>query len=160
MWRLDADCPLANRYADRLTDLAKVYEPRGVTSWRRPNQQDSPAQPLTWPKFIASSFVPRIPATSPTLWGQTYARRLVLDAAAMRYRGRSMTSMASATCPLHERDLVALTLPAGKEVGRLLRSAAASSVEPREPRGDITGSNPVVQNRCVAATAGGIGPSP
>jgi peroxiredoxin len=42
---LGADCPLANRYAARLAELAKVYEPRGAAFLGiDSNQQDSLAQ--------------------------------------------------------------------------------------------------------------------
>jgi peroxiredoxin len=90
---LGADCPLANRYAPRLAELARDYVPRGVAFLGiDSNQQDSLAQLAHLAKVHRLEF-PLLKDPGNAVADQFGATRtpevFVLDAArVVRYRGR------------------------------------------------------------------------
>jgi peroxiredoxin len=162
---LGADCPLANRYAARLAELARDYGPRGVAFMGiDSNQQDSLAQigrlardqKVEFPllkdpgNVVADSFgAVRTPEV------------FVLDAGrVIRYRGRVDDQFGlTYTRPTPKRRDLAVALDElldGKAVSQPVTDVSGcliGRVRRQSPRGDVTYSKQVarvLQQRCVS----------
>jgi peroxiredoxin len=162
---LGADCPLANRYASRLAELAREYGPRGVTFLGiDSNQQDSLAQLARLARDRKVEF-PLLKDPGNAVADRFGAARtpevFVLDAGrVVRYRGRVDDQYGlSYTRPESRRRDLAVALD------ELLRSKPVSvsvtevsgcrigRVQRRPPQGEVTYSNQIariLQKRCVS----------
>jgi peroxiredoxin/mono/diheme cytochrome c family protein len=171
---LGTDCPLANRYADRLVELSKEYEPRGVAFLAiDSNKQDSLAELAHFARKHKIDF-PLLKDPGNVVADRFGARRtpevFVLDAGrVVRYRGRidDQYGVGYARPAPRQRDLAAALdeLLAGKPVSQPVTEPAGcfiGRVEPRVPHGEVTYSGQVagiLQRRCAGChRAGGIAP--
>src|SRR5579871_788079 len=147
---LGTDCPLANRYADRLVELDKEYGPRGVAFVAvDSNQQDSLAQMAHLARVHKIDF-PLLKDPGNVVADQFGAQRtpevFVLDHGfVLRYRGRidDQYGIGYLRPAAKERDLAnALDdLLAGKPVSRPVTEASGcliGRVQRRPARGEIT----------------------
>lgn len=173
---LGADCPLANRYADRLVELAGEYGPRGVAFVAiDSNQQDSLAQLAHLARVHKMEF-PLLKDPGNTIADRFGAQRtpevFVLDGErVVRYRGRvdDQYGIGYARPAPKERDLVAALdeLLAGKPVSRPVADAVGcviGRVQRQPAQGDITYAKQIariVQRHCVSChRSGSIAPFP
>jgi peroxiredoxin/mono/diheme cytochrome c family protein len=171
---LGTDCPLANRYADRLVELAKGYAARDVSFLAiDSNQQDSLVQMGHFARVHRLEF-PFLKDPSNVIADRFKAKRTpeicVLDGArAIRYRGRVDDQYGLGyTRPMaQERDLVRALdeLLAGRAVTRPeteLSGCIIGRVQREKPHGDITYTKQIaqiLQARCVTCHRdGGIAP--
>jgi peroxiredoxin len=171
---LGADCPVANRYAGRLAELAREYGPRGVAFLGiDSNSQDSLASVAHLARTHKIDF-PLLKDPGNAVADAFGARRtpevFVLDAGrAVRYRGRvdDQFGIGYVRPAPRERDLARALdeLLAGKPVSRPVTEPAGcliGRVERRAPHGEVTYSRQVarvLQHRCtVCHRAGGIAP--
>jgi peroxiredoxin len=171
---IGADCPLANRYADRLADLSLEYEKRGVAFLAiDSNQQDSLAQLAHLAKIHRIQF-PLLKDPGNVIADRLGAKRtpevFVLDAERrIRYRGRvdDQWGIGYMRPAPKDRDLVQALdqLLAGKPVTRPATEVSGcyiGRVKREAPHGEITYSNQIsrlLQNRCVNChRTGGIAP--
>ena len=171
---IGADCPVANRYADRLAELAKDYEPRGVAFLAiDSNQQDSLPQLAHLAKIHRIEF-PLLKDPGNVIADRFGAKRtpevVLLDEARMvRYRGRvdDQYGVGFMRPAAKDRDLVQAMdqLLAGKAVSKPVTEVSGcfiGRVQREAPHGDITYSNQIarlVQSRCVNChRTGGIAP--
>jgi peroxiredoxin/mono/diheme cytochrome c family protein len=171
---LGAGCPLSQRYAARLGEMAREYGPRGVTFLGLDsNRQDSPDDLARLARDHRIDF-PLLKDPGSAVADRLGARRnpevFVLDGRrVVRYRGRVDDEYGvgfSRPAP-RERDLAAALdeLLAGKAVSRPVTEAAGcpiGRVERRTPRGDVTYARQVsrlLQRHCAACHhAGGVAP--
>lgn len=169
-----ADCPLANRYADRLVEMAKEYQARGVAFIAiDSNQQDSLAQLAHLARVHKIEF-PLLKDPGNVVADQFGALRspevFVLDSdCVLRYRGRvdDQYGIGYMRPAPKQRDL-ALALDellAGKPVSRPVTEASGCLIGrvPRRPaQGDVTYTKQIariLQQHCVSChRAGSIAP--
>jgi peroxiredoxin len=167
---LGTDCPLANRYADRLVELARQYGRRGVAFVGiDSNQQDSLAQLAHLARLHHIDF-PLLKDPGNAIADRLGARRtpevFVLDAArVVRYRGRvdDQYGVGYARLAPTRRDLAAALdeLLAGRCVSRPVTESSGcyiGRVQRASPRGEVTYARQVahiLQRRCVACHRGG-----
>jgi peroxiredoxin len=171
---LGADCPLANRYADRLVELARQYGPRGVAFVAiDSNQQDGLAQLAHLARVHKIEF-PLLKDPGNAVADRFDAQRtpevFVLDARrVVRYRGRidDQYGIGYARPAASQKDLVAALeeLLAGKPVSRPVTAASGcliGRVHHPKPQGDVTYAKQVariLQQHCVSChRAGAIAP--
>jgi peroxiredoxin/mono/diheme cytochrome c family protein len=171
---LGTDCPLANRYADRLAELAKEYGPRNVAFLAiDSNQQDSLVQMAHMAKIHRMDF-PFLKDPGNVIADRFGAKRTpeicVLDAdRKIRYRGRvdDQFGIGYARPAPKERDLVRALdeLLASKPITRPeteLSGCFIGRVQREAPHGDITYTKHIarlLQARCVIChREGGMGP--
>lgn len=173
---LGADCPLANRAAPRLMEMARTYGPRGVAFLGiDSNQQDSLAQLCQLARVHGIEF-PLLKDPGNVVADRFGARRtpevFVLDAArVVRYRGRvdDQYGIGYARPTAQRRDL-ALALDellAGRPVSVPRTQAEGcfiGRVERRPAQGKVTYAGQVariLQQRCVSChRAGATAPLP
>jgi peroxiredoxin/mono/diheme cytochrome c family protein len=162
---LGADCPLANRYATRLGDLAREYQPRGVAFLGiDSNQQDALARLAQMAKAHRLDF-PLLKDPGNVVADQLGAARtpevFVLDAGrVVRYRGRidDQFGVGFARPRPTRRDLAEALdeLLAGKPVSTPVTEAPGcriSRVRRGPGHGDVTYTRHVaaiLNRRCVA----------
>ena len=171
---LGTDCPLANRYSDRLAELAKEYAPRNVSFLAiDSNQQDSLVQMAHFAKIHRMDF-PFLKDPGNAIADRFGAKRTpeicVLDAdRKIRYRGRvdDQFGIGFMRPAPKERDLVRALdeLLAGKPITRPQTELAGcfiGRVQREAPHGDITYAKHMaglLQDRCVTChREGGIAP--
>jgi peroxiredoxin len=171
---LGTECPLANRYAGRLTELAKEFEPRGVAFLGIiSNQQDSISKIARLAKEQKVTF-PLLKDVGNIVADQFGARRtpevFVLDAKRIvRYCGRidDQYGIGYARPKPMRRDLaIALEeLLAGKEVSRPITEAEGCQIGRRKrssPQASVTYTKhiaPLLQKHCVSCHhAGSLAP--
>jgi peroxiredoxin/mono/diheme cytochrome c family protein len=171
---IGVDCPLANRYADRLAEMAKEYEPKGVAFLAiDSNQQDSLPELAHMAKKHKLEF-PLLKDPGNAIADRFGAKRtpevFVLDALRnVRYQGRvdDQYGIGYQQPAPKERDLIRTLdeLLAGKAVSKPLTEASGcfiGKVKREAPRGDITYTNQVarlIQSHCVNChRTGGIAP--
>ncbi len=162
---IGVDCPLANRYSERLAELAKEYESKGVAILAiDSNQQDSLPELAHFAKVHKIDF-PLLKDPGNAIADRFGAKRtpevFVLDAArTIRYQGRvdDQYGIGYQQPAPKERDLVQALdeLLAGKVVSRPLTETSGcfiGKVKREAPRGDITYSNQIsrlIQSHCLS----------
>jgi peroxiredoxin len=171
---LGADCPLANRYADKLVEMAGQYGPRGVAFLAiDSNEQDSLAQLAHLARVHKMEF-PLLKDPGNAIADQFGALRtpevFVLDGGrVVRYRGRvdDQYGIGFARPAPKECDLAAALdeLLAGKSVSHPVREASGcliGRVQRQPAHGDVTYANQIarlLQRHCVRChRAGSIAP--
>jgi peroxiredoxin len=170
---LGADCPLANRYADRLVELAGRYGPRGVAFVAlNSNQQDSLKQMAHLARAHKIEF-PLLKDSGNMVADEFGALRtpevFVLDGGrVVRYRGRVDDQYGGYVRPAPKQSDLAAALDellAGKPVSRPVTEVSGcliGRVQRRPTQGDVTYSRQIVrilQRRCVSChRAGSIAP--
>jgi peroxiredoxin len=171
---IGADCPLANRYSDRLAELAKEYGPRDVAFLAiDANQQDSLPQLARMARIHRIEF-PLLKDPGNAIADRFGAKRtpeiFVLDAKRnVRYQGRvdDQYGIGYMRPAPQDRDLIRALdeLLAGRVVSHPRTEVSGcyiGRVKREAPHGDITYSNQIarlLQSRCVNChRAAGIAP--